>query len=253
MKPYFQQHGVTLHHGDCRKIAWQADVVVTDPVWDQAVGIPGAGLGRELIADMADSLCRCRMVVMQLGCYTDPGMVFPIGQRMPFFHVCWLRYVPSSYRGRVLVDADVAYCFGVPPKSRPGRMVISSSYTSTGRSKDEKFAIRGHGRNRSSSKFKERATEMAHPMPRHLSHVRWLINWHTEDSDTVFDPFAGSGTTAVAAIQAGRKFVGCEIKEEYCELAAGRIERALESGKSDLPFSGKKRSPDATMFSEAAT
>jgi DNA modification methylase len=45
----------------------------------------------------------------------------------------------------------------------------------------------------------------------------------------VLDPFAGSGTTAVACIKTGRKFIGVEIEETYCEIAAKRIEEAFES------------------------
>jgi DNA modification methylase len=45
--------------------------------------------------------------------------------------------------------------------------------------------------------------------------------------DLVLDPFAGSGTTGVAAVRAGRRFLGVEMNQEYLELAARRI-RALE-------------------------
>ena len=44
--------------------------------------------------------------------------------------------------------------------------------------------------------------------------------------DVVFDPFLGSGTTAVAAKQAGRIYVGCDISEEYCKIAEQRLESA---------------------------
>ncbi len=43
----------------------------------------------------------------------------------------------------------------------------------------------------------------------------------------VLDPFMGSGSTGVACLQTGRKFIGCEIDEEYFEVACGRIEQAI--------------------------
>ena len=45
----------------------------------------------------------------------------------------------------------------------------------------------------------------------------------TREGELVFDPFCGSGTTAVAATEMGRFFVGAELEEEYAELAARRI------------------------------
>ena len=51
--------------------------------------------------------------------------------------------------------------------------------------------------------------------------------------DVVFDPFLGSGTTAVAAKQSGRIYIGCDISEEYCEIAEKRLE-LTESYKQEL-------------------
>ncbi len=45
----------------------------------------------------------------------------------------------------------------------------------------------------------------------------------TEEGNLVFDPFAGSGTTAVAAKELNRTFVGAELEEEFAKLAARRI------------------------------
>ena len=42
--------------------------------------------------------------------------------------------------------------------------------------------------------------------------------------DVVFDPFLGSGTTAVAAKQTGRIYIGCDISDEYCSIAEQRLE-----------------------------
>jgi len=57
--------------------------------------------------------------------------------------------------------------------------------------------------------------------------VRRALLASTREGDLVFDPFCGSGTTAVAAKELGRFFVGADLEEEYCELAARRIKAAV--------------------------
>ena len=51
----------------------------------------------------------------------------------------------------------------------------------------------------------------------------FIISW-SNIGDVVFDPFLGSGTTAKMAIETGRKFLGCEISEEYCEIIKNRLD-----------------------------
>ena len=48
------------------------------------------------------------------------------------------------------------------------------------------------------------------------------------DADTILDPFMGSGTTGVAAVKLGRRFVGIEIEEKYFQIAVRRIEEATK-------------------------
>lgn len=51
----------------------------------------------------------------------------------------------------------------------------------------------------------------------------WFIKLFTDGSSIVLDPFIGSGTTAMAAKQLGRKYVGIDINEEYCQIARQRL------------------------------
>ena len=53
-----------------------------------------------------------------------------------------------------------------------------------------------------------------------------IIKYFTSPADTIFDPFMGSGTTGVAAIQLGRNFIGCEIDPTYFAIAEKRIKAA---------------------------
>jgi len=54
-----------------------------------------------------------------------------------------------------------------------------------------------------------------------------IISWSNK-GDVVFDPFMGSGTTAVACLKTGRRFIGIEIEAEYCDIARRRIEGVLQ-------------------------
>jgi DNA modification methylase len=59
----------------------------------------------------------------------------------------------------------------------------------------------------------------------------WFIKLFTVPGDVVLDPFIGSGTTAIAARQLGRSYVGIELLPDYCELARERLAqlRLMES------------------------
>ena len=61
-------------------------------------------------------------------------------------------------------------------------------------------------------------------MPRRLQHVQWLVRWFSEPQGTVLDPLMGSGTTGVACMNLGHKFIGIEIEPKYFDLACRRIE-----------------------------
>jgi len=69
----------------------------------------------------------------------------------------------------------------------------------------------------------ERATRVGHPAPFPVALPRRLIELYTYQDDLILDPFLGSGTTAVAAVEAGRHYVGFDTEEEYITLAEQRI------------------------------
>jgi hypothetical protein len=70
-----------------------------------------------------------------------------------------------------------------------------------------------------------------HPTPKPIEFVEWLVWRLCERLCTILDPFLGSGTTLVAAYRLGRQATGIEISEEYCSLAAERLERELAQGR----------------------
>ena len=70
------------------------------------------------------------------------------------------------------------------------------------------------------------ARTVGHPAPFPEELPRRLIELYTYKGDVVLDPFCGSGTTCVAARNAGRHFVGYDISAEYCRLAETRLKGA---------------------------
>jgi len=73
-----------------------------------------------------------------------------------------------------------------------------------------------------------------HPTQKPLALMKWCIE-QAGTPETIIDPFMGSGTTGVAAIQLGRKFIGIEKNEAYFEIACQRIEAAYAQGKLFAP------------------
>ena len=72
----------------------------------------------------------------------------------------------------------------------------------------------------------ESARRVGHPAPFPLELPARLVQLYTFAGDVVLDPFMGSGTTALAALQAGRRYVGYDTSEEYVTLAEERLAAA---------------------------
>ncbi len=68
-----------------------------------------------------------------------------------------------------------------------------------------------------------------HPTQKPLGVMKWILGRYSEPDQLILDPFCGSGTTCVAAKMLGRRYIGIDISEEYCEIARQRI-RAVETG-----------------------
>lgn len=65
-----------------------------------------------------------------------------------------------------------------------------------------------------------------HPTQKPVALMKWCIEQCKNNPQTILDPFMGSGTTGVAAVQMGRKFIGIEREPKYFEIACRRIEDA---------------------------
>lgn len=75
----------------------------------------------------------------------------------------------------------------------------------------------------------------AHPSPKPIEVMRWLVRESSAQTETVLDPFMGSGTTGVACVKLGRKFIGIELDEAYFDIACKRIREAYAQPDMFVP------------------
>lgn len=225
MKLRLNEHGVRLYEGDatciCPPDARHGDqrdgaklyvelgdrrknlVVITDPVWPNAPNgmFPGVDSPTRLFRDAMMELPLPRKLIVILGCNSDPRFLETVRPDLPFVRAVWLRYEIPAARGTVLNSGDIAYVFG-DHRAQPGATLIPGEATSNG----------SFGQARG-----------AHPCPRDLDHMRWLVSRLTLPTDLIIDPFAGSGTTLLAAREHGREAIGFEIEPKYCDAAVKKL------------------------------
>ena len=73
-----------------------------------------------------------------------------------------------------------------------------------------------------------------HPCPKPIEYILRLVERVTESSETILDPFLGSGTTLVAAELLGRRGIGIEIEPKYFDLALRRVEAATKQARLEF-------------------
>jgi site-specific DNA-methyltransferase (adenine-specific) len=213
--PYYADDTVTLYHGDCREVAeWlDADVLVTDPpygigwskgAWAKSVAKSGTS-GIE-----GDSDTSARNAV--LATWGDrPALVF--GSLRAEYPAGWSRMLvfekPTVGAGlfgqRVpwLANWEPIFLLGAWPEQTPTRSAVVKT------------------RWASASGYSGYTTKAGHPHAKPLDVMEALIA--ACPPGTIADPFAGSGSTLMAAKQLGRKAIGVEIDERYCEVIAKRL------------------------------
>jgi hypothetical protein len=210
VKPYYDEGGVTLYHGDCREIlpTLVGDCVITDPVWTNAhYALTGSDRPEALLAEAVVAIpAMVKRLAVWLGCSTDPRMLRAVPDRWPFLRVSYLRRAVPGYNGRTLGSGDVLYAFGEYVPRAKGRTVIPGEVTAT---------------------YVAGERTWGHPTPRYDRHAQWVVGWWSDPGEVVIDPFAGSGTTLLAAKNGGRRAIGIEIEERYCTIAVERLRQGV--------------------------
>lgn len=202
--PYYQDDAVTLYHGDCREItAWlDADVLVTDPPYGMAY-VSGWSKPRPITGDATTEI---RDAVITLW-GTRPAIVF--GR--------WSEPRPTGVRARLVWDkgewpgmGDLGFPWG---PSDEEIYVLGSGWVG----KREGTVLRA---NRLGG-----AASADHPTPKPIALMERLVA--KCPAGVIADPFAGSGSTLIAARNLGRRAIGVEIEERYCEVIAKRLSQGV--------------------------
>ena len=224
MTPYYEHGGVTLYHGDCREIlpGLAFDALVTDPPYGIGLGeTSGSGGGHGLALAGYDSHVDTyevfvRDVVPSLGTALDKakrGAVFT----GPHIHE---QRKPDAIGGVYCPSANGRHCWGF--KSFLPVLLYGTAPGLENGSKQTAIY---------STATAERMPG-GHPVPKPLKWMTWIVDLASLPSETVCDIYAGSGTTLVAAKNLGRRAIGIEIEERYCEIAARRLSQEV------LPLGG---------------
>jgi len=211
MTPYYEDDAVTLYHGDCREVtAWlEADVLVTDPPY--GIGYTGFG-GRgywddaskhEAIQGDASPALRDEALAL----WGDrPALVFGTWRAPRPAATRQVLIWDKSYNGPGM--GDLALPWGL---SHEEIYILGDGFLG----KRDGSVVRAMPYNSQSIDRPD------HPTPKPVRLLAPLLDKCPHG--VTADPFAGSGSTLVAAKQLGRRAIGVEIDERYCEVAAGRL------------------------------
>lgn len=213
MTPYYEDDAVTIYHGDCREVTeWlTADVLVTDPPYGMNFrsGMGGKFGTCEVLADDSITLRSFALTAWGL----RPALVFG---RWSIPHPVNTRAVLTWEKGMHIGMGDLR----LPWKPNTEEVyVLGEGFTGHRGSSVLKFnAILGQGG----------MDTRDHPVQKPLGLLRALID--KCPPGVIADPFMGSGTTLRAAKDLGRRAIGVEVEERYCEVAAHRAAQEVLFG-----------------------
>lgn len=211
MKPYYQDQFSTIYHGDCREILptlEKADLLLTDPPY-------GIGADKGKPHKSADS---GYYDIAFRRSYPDSWDVRPDDETI-------LQILTSAPATIIWGGNFFAHCL---PESKfwlvwdkensmPSFGDCELAWTNIRRNSVKMFTYSGNGL---LAKDKERF----HPTQKPAALMKWCVSF-VPGAQTIIDPFMGSGTTLRAAKDLGRKAIGIEMEERYCEIAAQRLQQ----------------------------
>lgn len=216
MKTYYEHAGITIYHADCRELLHElhGDLLLTDPMYGNRANIKGAtsGRGERNFKGLAikpkdwDLSARDDEPFDPAALLNFPEVILwganHYSSRLPDSQswIIWDKRAGGNSDDNA--DCELAWSnIGFPAR------VFTHLWRGWIRAGRENIAIQG---------------DKLHPFQKPFALMCFCLNL-SKTSGVVLDPFMGSGTTLEAAKYSGRKAIGIEIEEKYCEIAAKRL------------------------------
>jgi DNA modification methylase len=248
VKPYYEQSGVTIYHGDCRDVAptlAMFDAVITSPPYNLGAS-PWPHLGHWKPGDSAGGRSKWKN-----GSDAGAGIQYAEHQdAMPWAeYVEWQRDIltmlaakapvvfynhkPRVIGGRLWTPLelipDTVTLRQIVIWARPGGLNFNqTAFVPTHEwvmvLAREEWRLKSKGASGLGDVWEMAPERNPHPAPFPEALPSRALD--ASGAMSVLDPFSGSGTTLVAAKRLGRKAVGIEVSERYCEMAAHRLSQA---------------------------
>jgi DNA modification methylase len=232
VNPYYETPNGALYRGDAfefmedlnLKYALAAKAVITDPPYGISLSSSGAGCSKTSLWTEIENLARFYSLWFKscgermLG---DDGFLAVFGN---------YKSVPALYKAFLLTNFKVESAV-IWDKEHigPGMTGFRHSYEVVALGVKGKAAIADRTRRDVvRHKWQSQYGNTGHPAEKPVSLLKWLVESMTGPGDLVFDPFVGSGTTAVACEETGRRWLAVEAEERYCEIAIKRLAAVRE-------------------------
>jgi DNA modification methylase len=212
MKPYYEQDGIVIYNADCRDVLpllEPVDLVLTDPPY----GIFTKEITNGFMADRTGQMAAkwdvlpdaavIEMVVRQ----SRLVVVWGYGYLADILGTCRAPFVWDKMTGaNYFADGELAWTNLAHGTLRIYRHQWCGAFRDS-----------------------ERRQPTLHPTQKPVALMRWCIERMDKPriNNTILDPFMGSGTTLRAAKDLGRKAIGIEVEERYCEIAANRMAQGV--------------------------
>lgn len=226
MTPYYERDGFTIYHGDCLDVLptlepFSVDLIVTDPPY----GVRWNGVNRSESSTLLpitgddgtfDVPAALRLALRTLG----------RNRHAYVFGRFDLAGLPIGGTCELIWDKGTHVATAIEPWSYQHEYITFTSHVDLPSSRKEG---RGNGiaRIRRGTVLRYPNTRgmgaRRHPTEKPVALLRELIESSSKAGDVVLDPFVGVGSTLIAAAIEGRKAIGIEIEERYCEIAAKRL------------------------------
>ena len=219
-QPYYADDHCTIYHGDCLEILPEiaADVLVTDPPY----GVRHNGGGHRSNRQANPSWdSKPVFVVGDTDTRARDGALAIWGDRDALVFGTWKAPRPAGCRQRLLwLKANMTPVFGSTPWASAdeeiyvlgsgwSKPVLARNYLETREARAGAGAL---------------SRKYGHPTVKPVDLMVWLLGF---TSGVVVDPFMGSGPTLEAAASLGRRAIGIEIEEKYCEAAVKRLRQSV--------------------------